>query len=81
MPNTDLDLIPVSLLTGFLGSGKTTLLNHLMHQPALRAMVMHRAFGEMYNLKTIAGLLVRMPSHNAAAFSNLLSESLSGAKR
>ena len=24
-------------------------------------MVMHRAFGEMYNLKTIAGLLVRLP--------------------
>jgi Ferritin-like len=34
-----------------------------MHQPSLRAMVMHRAFGEMYNLKTIAGLLVRLPRH------------------
>jgi Ferritin-like len=32
-----------------------------MHQPGLRAMVMHRAFGEMYHLKTIAGLLVRLP--------------------
>jgi Ferritin-like len=31
------------------------------HQPSLRAMVMHRVFGEMYNLKTIAGLLVRLP--------------------
>ncbi|WP_421696457.1 ferritin-like domain-containing protein [Aestuariivirga sp.] len=28
--------------------------------PNLRGMVMHRAFGEMYNLKTIAGLLVQM---------------------
>ena len=27
-------------------------------------MVMHRAFGEMYNLKTIAGLLVRMSIHD-----------------
>ena len=35
-----------------------------MHQPGLRAMVMHRAFGEMYNLKTIAGLLVRLPLHS-----------------
>ena len=24
-------------------------------------MIMHRVFGEMYNLKTIAGLLVRLP--------------------
>jgi hypothetical protein len=30
-------------------------------RPGLRSMVMHRAFGEMYNLKTIAGLLVRLP--------------------
>ena len=33
------------------------------HQPSLRAMVMHRAFGEMYNLKAIADLLVRLPRH------------------
>jgi len=50
------------------------LLNYLAHtfrlartsridQPSLRAMIMHRAFGEMYNLKTIAGLLVRLPLH------------------
>jgi hypothetical protein len=32
-----------------------------VHQPNLRGMVMHRVFGEMYNLKTIAGLLVRLP--------------------
>jgi hypothetical protein len=32
-----------------------------MYQPSLRGMVMHRVFGEMYNLKAIAGLLVRLP--------------------
>jgi hypothetical protein len=35
-----------------------------MHRPSSRAMVMHRAFGEMYNIKTIAGLLVRLPLHD-----------------
>ena len=34
---------------------------HQINQPSLRSMVMHRVFGEMYNLKTIAGLLVRLP--------------------
>jgi hypothetical protein len=29
-------------------------------EPNLRGMVMHRAFGEMYNLKTIAGILVQI---------------------
>jgi hypothetical protein len=33
------------------------------NQPSLRAMVMHRVFGEMYNLKAVAGLLVRLPRH------------------
>ena len=48
------------------------LLNYLAHnfhiagleradRPNLRAMLMHRVFGEMYNLKTLAGLLVRTP--------------------
>lgn len=30
-------------------------------QPSLRAVLMHRIFGEMYNLKAIAGILVRLP--------------------
>ena len=30
-------------------------------------MVMHRVFGEMYNLKAIAGLLVRLPIHRGCA--------------
>ena len=35
--------------------------------PNLRAMVMHRVFGEMYNLKTIAGILTRLPLSDDAA--------------
>jgi len=30
-------------------------------------MVMHRVFGEMYNLKTIAGILTRLPLSDEAA--------------
>ena len=30
-------------------------------RPNLRALLMHRVFGEMYNLKTLAGLLARTP--------------------
>ena len=30
-------------------------------RPAMRAMLMHRAFGEMYNLKALANMLVRVP--------------------
>lgn len=42
------DILPVTLLTGFLGSGKTTVLNHLMQQPALRdALVIINEFGEI----------------------------------
>lgn len=42
------NLIPVTLLTGFLGSGKTTVLNHLVRQPELGdALVIINEFGEM----------------------------------
>ena len=34
-------------------------------EPNLRGTVIHRAFGEMYNLKTIAGMLVAMPLASA----------------
>jgi hypothetical protein len=34
--------------------------------PNLRAMVMHRVFGEMYNLKTIANILVQLPLRGRA---------------
>ena len=43
---TQIPLIPVSLLTGFLGSGKTTLLNHLVQQPYFnRTLVIINEFG------------------------------------
>ena len=35
--------------------------------PSARAAVMHRVFGEMYNLKTIAGILVRLPLRDGGA--------------
>ncbi|AHF03947.1 ATP-binding protein [Marichromatium purpuratum 984] len=42
------DLVPVTLLTGFLGSGKTTVLNNLVRQPELAdALVIINEFGEM----------------------------------
>jgi G3E family GTPase len=42
------DLIPVTLITGFLGSGKTTVLNHLVQQHELAdALVIINEFGEM----------------------------------
>ncbi|MFZ5781072.1 MAG: CobW family GTP-binding protein [Pseudomonadota bacterium] len=42
------NLIPVSLLTGFLGSGKTTVLNGLLRRPELaRTVVIINEFGEI----------------------------------
>ncbi|MGO4714152.1 CobW family GTP-binding protein [Bradyrhizobium sp. 2TAF24] len=42
------ELIPVTVLTGFLGSGKTTALNHLLRQPALDGTVaIINEFGEV----------------------------------
>ena len=42
------DVIPVSVLTGFLGSGKTTMLRHLLGQPefACTAVIINE-FGEV----------------------------------
>jgi hypothetical protein len=34
------------------------------HQPNVRGAVMHKIFGEMYNLKAVAGILVRRPLKN-----------------
>lgn len=43
-----MDLIPVTLLTGFLGSGKTTLLNQLVRHPDLhRTLIIINEFGEI----------------------------------
>ena len=61
--STESDLIPVTLLTGFLGSGKTTVLNHLVRQPALAdALVIINEFGEM----ALDHLLVAHSTENLA---------------
>jgi len=42
------DVIPISILTGFLGSGKTTILRHLLRQPGFsRTAVIINEFGEV----------------------------------
>ncbi|MBT4908097.1 MAG: GTP-binding protein [Rhodospirillaceae bacterium] len=47
-PEMAAELIPVSLLTGFLGSGKTTVLNHVLHDPRMdKAAVIVNEFGEV----------------------------------
>lgn len=43
-----MDMIPVTLLTGFLGSGKTTVLNRMVPQPEMAdALVLINEFGEI----------------------------------
>ncbi len=42
------ELLPVSLLTGFLGSGKTTVLNHVLRDPGMdKSAVIVNEFGEI----------------------------------
>ncbi|MGB0128726.1 MAG: GTP-binding protein [Rhodocyclaceae bacterium] len=42
-----MDLIPVTILTGFPGSGKTTLLNRILREPhGQRIAVIENEFGE-----------------------------------
>ena len=47
VPTPEKDLIPVTILTGFLGSGKTTLLNRILHeQHGEKIAVIENEFGE-----------------------------------
>ncbi|MDE0391173.1 MAG: GTP-binding protein, partial [Rhodospirillales bacterium] len=55
------DLIPVTVLTGFLGSGKTTVLSHLLGQPAFaNTAVVINEFGEI----SLDHVLVRKTSED-----------------
>lgn len=61
------DLIPVSIITGFLGSGKTTLLNRLLQHDAFRnSLVIVNEFGDI----GIDHLLVSAPAENLRLLSN-----------
>ena len=47
VPNPDKDLIPVTILTGFLGAGKTTLLNRILTEKhGEKIAVIENEFGE-----------------------------------
>ena len=61
------DLIPVSIITGFLGAGKTTLLNRLLASPALAdSVVIINEFGEV----GLDHLIVATPAENTVLLKN-----------
>jgi hypothetical protein len=49
------------LLLNYLGHFFQLAKTQPVDRPNVRALLMHRVFGEMYNIKTLAGLLVRSP--------------------
>jgi Ferritin-like/Putative lumazine-binding len=49
------------LLLNYLGHFFQLAKTQPVDRPNVRALLMHRVFGEMYNIKTLAGLLVRTP--------------------
>merc|ERR1740121_3170503 len=47
-PKTELEKVPVTILTGFLGSGKTTLLNYILReQQDMKIAIIENEFGEI----------------------------------
>jgi hypothetical protein len=73
--NTLIKAWPAHLMAQLFNQRYRLLLAYLAHgfhmapamrpdRPNLRSMIMHRAFGEMYNLKTIAGILVQLRVSN-----------------
>ena len=80
-PFTPINAIAARRLAQIFNQRYRLLLNYLAHafrigrtarldRPNLRAMLMHRAFGEMYNLKTLAGMLVRLPRLDESSAKN-----------
>ncbi len=54
------------LLLNYLGHIFQLAKTQPVNRPNVRSLLMHRVFGEMYNLKTLAGLLVRTPLHDGS---------------
>ncbi len=47
---SNLEKLPVTIVTGFLGSGKTTLIRHLMTNPQGKRLVRSRQFHHVHQV-------------------------------